>query len=66
MCIRDSYFVSGRALKPLRSFASQVEQVQLNNLADMRIDEDVLPEFRQLSHSLSLIHIYSPHRRSPC
>ncbi|MFR5585239.1 MAG: hypothetical protein ACLTLQ_16805 [[Clostridium] scindens] len=36
-----TYFVSGRALKPLRSFASQVEQVQLNNLADMRIDEDV-------------------------
>ena len=33
-----AYFVSGRALKPLRSFASQVEQVQLNNLADMRID----------------------------
>ena len=26
-----AYFVSGRALKPLRSFASQVEQVQLNN-----------------------------------
>ena len=40
-----AYFVSGRALKPLRSFASQVEKVQLNNLADMRIDEDVLPEF---------------------
>ena len=39
-----AYFVSGRALKPLRSFASQVEKVQLNNLADMKIDEDVLPE----------------------
>ena len=48
-----AYFVSGRALKPLRSFASQVEQVQLNNLADVRIDEDVLPEFRQLSHSFN-------------
>ena len=48
-----AYFVSGHALKPLRSFASQVEQVQLNNLADMRIDEDVLPEFRQLSHSFN-------------
>ena len=48
-----AYFVSGRALKPLRSFASQVEQVQLNNLADMRIDEDVLPEFRQLSRSFN-------------
>ncbi len=48
-----AYFVSGRALKPLRSFASQVEKVQLNNLADMKIDEDVLPEFRQLSQSFN-------------
>ena len=48
-----AYFVSGRALKPLHSFASQVEKVQLNNLADMRINEDVLPEFRQLSHSFN-------------
>ena len=48
-----AYFVSGRALKPLRSFVSQVEKVQLNNLADMRINEDVLPEFRQLSYSFN-------------
>ena len=48
-----AYFVSGRALKPLRSFVSQVEQVQLNNLADMRIDEDVIPEFQQLSRSFN-------------
>ncbi|MFR4594439.1 MAG: sensor histidine kinase [Oscillospiraceae bacterium] len=48
-----AYFVSGRALKPLHSFASQVEKVQLNNLADMKIDEDVLPEFRQLSQSFN-------------
>ena len=48
-----TYFVSGRALKPLRSFASQVEQVQLNNLADMRIDEDAISEFRQLSRSFN-------------
>ena len=48
-----AYFVSGRALKPLRSFASQVEMVQMNNLADMKIDEDVLPEFKQLSRSFN-------------
>ena len=48
-----AYFVSGRALKPLRSFTSQVEQVQLNNLADMRIDEDAISEFRQLSRSFN-------------
>ena len=48
-----AYFVSGRALKPLRSFTSQVEQVLLNNLADMRIDEDSISEFRQLSRSFN-------------
>ncbi len=48
-----AYFVSGRALKPLRSFAAQVEKVQLNNLADMKINENVLPEFCQLSHSFN-------------
>ncbi len=48
-----AYFVSGHALKPLHSFASQVERVQMNNLADMRIDEDALPEFKQLSQSFN-------------
>ena len=48
-----AYFVSGHALKPLRSFAAQVEKVQLNNLADMEINEDVLSEFRQLSRSFN-------------
>ena len=35
------------------SFASQVERVQLNNLADMRIDEDAISEFRQLRRSFN-------------
>ena len=48
-----AYFVSRHALKPLHSFASQVERVQMNNLADMRIDEDALPEFKQLSQSFN-------------
>ena len=48
-----AYFLSGRALKPLRTFTSQVEKVQLNNLTDMKINEDVLPEFRQLSRSFN-------------
>ena len=48
-----AYFVSGRALKPLKSFASQVENVQPNNLADMKISEDVLPEFKQFSKSFN-------------
>ena len=48
-----AYFVSGRALKPLHRFTAQVEKVQLNNLADMKINEDVLPEFKQLSQSFN-------------
>ena len=48
-----AYFLSGHALKPLRTFTSQVEKVQLNNLTDMKINEDVLPEFRQFSRSFN-------------
>lgn len=48
-----AYFVSGRALKPLRTFASKVEKVQPNNLTDMKITEEVLPEFRQFSISFN-------------
>ena len=48
-----AYFVSGRALKPLCSFAAQIENVQPNNLADMEISEDVLPEFKQFSKSFN-------------
>ena len=40
-------------MKPLKSFASQVENVQPNNLADMKISEDVLPEFKQFSKSFN-------------
>lgn len=48
-----AYFLSGRALKPLRTFTSQVERVQPNNLSDMKMSEDVLPEFRQFSRSFN-------------
>ncbi len=48
-----AYFVSGHALKPLKSFASQVENVQPNNLSDMKVSEDVLPEFKQFSKSFN-------------
>ena len=48
-----AYFVSGRALKPLRTFAAQVEKVQPNNLTDMKITEEALPEFRQFSISFN-------------
>ena len=48
-----AYFISGHALKPLRSFASQVEKVQLNNLSNMQISDNGLAEFRELSLSFN-------------
>ena len=48
-----AYFVTGQALKPLHTFAARVEQVQPNNLAEMKLDEEVLPEFRQFSRSFN-------------
>lgn len=48
-----AYFLSGHALKPLRTFAAQVEKVQPNNLTDTKIPEAVLPEFRQFSWSFN-------------
>ncbi len=48
-----AYFVSGRALKPLKNFSSKVEKVRMDNLADIKLDEDTLPEFRHLSCSFN-------------
>ena len=48
-----AYIISGHALKPVRSFASQVEKIQLSNLGNMHIDEPVLPEFEELSRSFN-------------
>ncbi len=41
-------FKRARTKSPAR-FTSQVEKVQPNNLSDMKMAEDVLPEFRQFS-----------------
>ncbi|WP_226798285.1 HAMP domain-containing sensor histidine kinase [Collinsella aerofaciens] len=48
-----AYFVSGRALKPLRSFATQVERVQPDNLSEIRLSEDVPTELQQCSASFN-------------
>ena len=48
-----AFFISRHALKPLKSFTAQVEQVHLNNLADMQMDENASPEFYRLSHSFN-------------
>ena len=48
-----AYFVSGRALRPLRRFAQQAEQVETSNLSEIRLDEATLPELRSLTHALN-------------
>ena len=50
-----AYFLSGHALKPLRTFTARVEKVQPNNLTDMKITEEVLPEMRQFVKSFNLM-----------
>ena len=46
-----TFFVSGRALKPLKEFSETVEKVQAQNLADSRIEENSVKELNQLSVS---------------
>lgn len=48
-----AYFLSGHALKPLRGFAKQAEQIQMSNLGEVRLEEKTVEEFSQLSHSLN-------------
>ena len=48
-----AYFVSGCALRPLRRFAGQAEQVETSNLSEIRLDEETLPELRSLTHALN-------------
>ncbi len=46
-----TYFISGRALRPLREFSDRIEEVQAQNLADSRIEEHAVRELNQLSVS---------------
>lgn len=46
-----TYFISGHALKPLREFSDKIEEVQIQNLADSRIEESEIKELNQLSVS---------------
>ncbi len=48
-----AYFVSGRALKPLRQLAQQAEKVNQDSIATTRLDEDTVQEFQQLSRSVN-------------
>lgn len=46
-----TYFISGRALKPLSDFSNKIEEVQAQNLSDSRIEENKVKELNQLSVS---------------
>ena len=46
-----TYFISGHALKPIGKFSDKIEEVQAQNLADSRIEENNVKELNQLSVS---------------
>ena len=48
-----AYFVSGRALKPLQQLAQQAQRVDQDSIATVRLDEDTVQEFGQLSRSVN-------------
>ena len=48
-----TYFISGRALKPLREFSETVEKVQAQNLTDYTIEENKIAELDRLRKSFN-------------
>lgn len=50
-----AYFVSGQALKPLRKLSQQAEKIDQDSISDIRLSEDTVKEFRQLSVSVNLM-----------
>ena len=48
-----AYFVSGQALKPLRKLSQQAEKIDQDSITDIRLNENTLSEFRQLSVSVN-------------
>ena len=48
-----AYFVSGRALKPLKQFTAKTERVQLQSLTEITLSEDEAVEFSRLSRAVN-------------
>lgn len=46
-----TYFISGHALRPIREFSDKIEEVQVQNLSDSRIEENNVKELNQLGIS---------------
>ena len=51
-----AYFVSGRALKPLKRFTAKAERVQLQSLTEITLSEDEAVEFSRLDLYMSTDH----------
>ena len=50
-----AYFVSGQTLKPLRKLSQQAEKIDQDSISDIRLNENTVKEFRQLSVSVNLM-----------
>ena len=48
-----AYFVSGRALKPLKRFTAKAERVQLQSLSEITLSENEAVEFSRLSRAIN-------------
>ena len=48
-----AYFISGRALKPLKRFTAKAERVQLQSLTEITLSEDEAVEFSRLSRAVN-------------
>ena len=48
-----AYFVSGRALKPLKKFTAKAERVQLQSLSEVTLSENEAVEFSRLSRAIN-------------
>ena len=48
-----AYFLSGKALQPLKKLSLQAEKVNQDSIANMRLEENSVREFRQLSKSVN-------------
>lgn len=46
-----TYFISGRALKPLNDFTDQIEKVTAQNLSNSRLEENNIKELNRLSNA---------------
>ena len=48
-----AYFVSGKALQPLKELSRQTEKINQDSISNTRLDENSVREFQQLSRSVN-------------